>query len=290
MCWRSASRTVSAQALPDSTRRLLLGVLAVSALPGCAVQRVVFAALRSTDDFVPLLEEPRVRAESGAGVFARAVVPHVAASVMKVEAQHYRQFAQPVVIHVCASADSFSAHSGATTAPKGAVNKRLFLNPRLLETPERIPRILTHELSHLHLVQQLGGYGYHVRVPSWFQEGLATLVSEGGGAENVSTDEARHSFQAGLRFDPTASEGLFRRKTADFWFGGKITDPAKRQHMFYRQSMLFVSYLRTTDKAHFRQFLLSVQDSGDFAESVRTAYGKDLNELWLQFLSELPPA
>jgi hypothetical protein len=269
---------------------LLLGVLAASALPGCTVQRALTAGLYSTDDFAPLLEEPRVRAEPGAEVFAHGVAPHVTPCVTKVETAHYRRFAQPVAIYVCASAHSFSVHSGASTVPKGAVNERLFLNPRLSETPERIPRILAHELSHLHLVQQLGGYGYHIRLPSWFQEGLATLVADGGGAENVSNDEARQALRAGLRIDPTANEGLFRRKTADYWFGDKITDPAKRQHLFYRQGMLFVGYLRTMDEVRFRQFLLRVQDGGDFTESVRAAYARNLDELWQQFLSELSPA
>lgn len=265
-------------------------MLAASAFPGCAVQRALTAGLYSTDGFAPLPEEPRVRAEPGAEAFAHRVAPHVASCVTRVETGHYRRFAQPVAIYVCATAHSFSAHSGASTAPKGVVNERLFLNPRLFDTPERIPRILAHELSHLHLVQQLGGYGYHVRLPAWFQEGLATLVADGGGAENVTAEEARQALRVGLRIDPTVSEGLFRRKTADYWFGDKITDPAKRQHLFYRQSMLFMGYLRTTDEARFRQFLLRVQDGGDFAESVRAAYARSLDELWQQFLNQLPPA
>lgn len=214
----------------------------------------------------------------------------MAPCVTKVETGHYRRFAQSVVIYVCASAHSFSVHSGATTAPKGTVNKRLFLNPRLFETPERIPRILAHELSHLHLVQQLGVYHSYRNLPDWFKEGLAALVSDGGGAENVGAEEARQALRAGLRIEPVARDGLFRRKTANYWFGDKIADPAKRQHMFYRQSMLFVGYLRATDEVCFREFLLRVQDGGDFTESVHVAYEKSLDELWQQFLSELPPA
>jgi hypothetical protein len=278
-----------ASASPDATRRLLLGVLAASALPGCTVQRALTAGLYSTDDFAPLPDEPRVRAEPGAEAFAHGVAPHVTPCVTKVETAHYRRFAQPVAIYVCASAHSFSVHSGASTVPKGAVNERLFLNPRLFETPERIPRILAHELSHLHLVQQLGVYRSHRNLPDWFKEGLAALVSDGGGVENVSADEARQALRAGLRIEPVERDGLFRRKTADYWFGDKIADPSKRQHMFYRQSMLFVGYLRSSDEVRFRQFLLSVQDGGDFTESVRVAYDKDLNELWQRFLDELPP-
>jgi len=279
-----------ASALPDVKRRLFLGVLAMSALPGCVVQRALTAALHSTDNFVPLPEEPRVRAEPGAEAFAHAVVPHVASSVTKVEAGHYRPFAQPVVIYVCATADSFSVHSGATTAPKGTVGSKLFLNPRLFENPERIPRILAHELSHLHLVQQLGFYHSYRNLPDWFKEGLAALASDGGGVENVSIEEAHQALRAGLRIEPVERDGLFRRKTADYWFGDKIADPAKRQHMFYRQSMLFVGYLRSSDEVRFRQFLLRVLDGGDFTESVRAAYARNLDELWQQFLNELPPA
>jgi len=33
-----------------------------------------------------------------------------------------------------------------------------------------------------------------------------------------------------------------------------------------------------------------VLDGGDFTESVRAAYARNLDELWQQFLNELPPA
>jgi hypothetical protein len=278
---RSASRTALASASPDATRRLFLGVLAASAFPGCAVQRALTAGLYSTDDFAPLPEEPRVRAEPGAEAFARRVAPYVVSCVTRVETGHYRRFAQPVAIYVCATAHSFSVHSGASTAPKGAVNERLFLN-RLFETPERIPRIprtssrTCISCSIRIRLSRSSPHGSRARPL------VATAV-----ARKRECREAREALRVGLRIDPTVPKACSAAK-ADYT---ATRSPTRRNASTCSiAKTLFMGYLRTTDEARFRQFLLRVQDGGDFAESVRAAYARNLDELWQQFLSELSPA
>jgi hypothetical protein len=43
----------------------------------------------------------------------------------------------------------------------------------------------------------IGETAYIVRLPNWFKEGLAVMVSDGGGAELVSEEEARAAIQRG---------------------------------------------------------------------------------------------
>jgi hypothetical protein len=50
---------------------------------------------------------------------------------------------------------------------------------------QRLPALLTHKLSHAHLGSWMSQLGFW-RLPQWFKEGLAVLVSGGGGAEGVS--------------------------------------------------------------------------------------------------------
>src|SRR5262245_40757314 len=54
---------------------------------------------------------------------------------------------------------------------------------------QRIPAILTHELSHAHLQGWIGGIAY-IRLPNWFKEGLAVMAS-GGAAPNWSAKMKR---------------------------------------------------------------------------------------------------
>lgn len=266
----------------------MLGLaLLAGSLAGCSSARYLAAATRSTDHFLPLYTEPRLLVEPGGAAFATAVAPHVATAVDTVAARHYRPFPRPVAIHVCASTDSFVRYSGASPHAKGTVGSELFLNPSLLEMPGRIPAILTHELSHLHLAQQLGGMRRARNLPAWFQEGLATLVADGGGAENVSADDARRALRAGLRFEPVARDSLLSPYTADYWFGSQIPEAAYRQHLFYRQAMLFVGYLRDRDEGRFRALLLAIQDGGRFGPSFESAYEAELVTVWQQFLAKI---
>ena len=57
--------------------------------------------------------------------------------------------------------------------------------------------------------------------------------------------------------------------------------------MFYRQSMMFVSYLKAINEPGFRK-LLSAIERGDRLHTVlQTIYKKELEEVWSDFLQEI---
>ena len=86
-----------------------------------------------------------------------AALPDAIASV---ERQQYRAFIQPVSVFVCATPERFASFGGPKSAGGFVLNGRLFISPKPQNTAERIPRLLTHELSHLQLEQQLGMFRY----------------------------------------------------------------------------------------------------------------------------------
>lgn len=199
-------------------------------------------------------------------------------SIQKIEDRQYRHFVEPVKVHVCASEESFYKLCGARV--KAHVSNKLLLSPRIMNEPENIPLYLAHELSHLHLYQQLGLLNFR-DLPTWFKEGLATFVSDGGGAQTVSEDEAIRSIINGKHFMPLSGGywGVFNQKSS--------ADKTLSHHMRYRQYMLFVSFIKNIDEKSFRSFLLSIQDGANVSESIKKSFDTTLEQLWQDFIKEI---
>ncbi len=248
---------------------------------GCSLFRTGYASLTSTSDFHPIERDSRVLAEPGAEDLARQAAGFLPEAVSAVEKWQYRDFVKPVEIFVCASEDSFARHTGLSRQVRGALVTKLFLSGRLKDPQFNgsTKAILTHELSHLHIQQQLGVYHYNANLPAWFQEGLAVLVSGGGGAENVSEADAVKTILAGRHFKPEAK--------GSFWFHKSARSYGLEPHMFYCQASLFVKHLRDLSEIRFGLFMLSIEDGGDFGRSFKRLYGASIEETWQDFVTLL---
>lgn len=249
-----------------------LGWLAILFLAGCAVAPPQRPA---PGNFTPLAEDARVWHEPGGGGYGREVAALLDGALARVEAVHGLPFPRPPRVFVCDTEACFAGlvpTRGYTAAVlPGEV---LVLSPRLyLEENARLPGILAHELSHLHLGQRLGHYT--ADLPIWFHEGLASLVAEGGGAEYSSDAEACDAWDMGRRVDFSRLDSPEKRhRPADF----KVS-----VHQFYRQSWRFMEYLRRRDAAAFTQLLLAVQAGEALTAAVANAYNADLERLSLEF-------
>ncbi len=259
--------------------RLLLLALCLSLSSGCAVARTAIAMTRSVDRFAPLAADPRVRVESGAESNGEILARALPGAIATVERQQLRAFDRPVTIYVCARTETARRMGGSSGRPAGFVlNRRLFITAKPENTPERLPRVLAHELSHLQLEQQIG-FWKAGRLPAWFKEGLATYVSGGGGAEDVTDAEARAALLEGRSFRPDARRGVLGQKTArDFGL------PA---HLFYREASLFLAFLHDLDPASWTRFLLAVEDGQGLESACRRAWGIGFEEQWAAFLVSL---
>ena len=228
-----------------------------------------------TESFHSLAADHRVRYESGAQAAADQVASLLPDAISQVETAHGRVFLDPVAVHVCATEDCFKRHVTTPNVSAATVpDNRVFLAPQLFgRETHRLPTILTHELSHLHLGQQIGHYT--PTVPAWFHEGLAVFAAKGGGADYASDEQAIASLRQGKMFEPDQRDTSTKRHTADHW-GMDV-------FVFYRQALLFVNFLRQESATRFQDFLQAVQDNQDFDLAFGNAYNRPLKEAGERF-------
>ncbi len=95
----------------------------------------------------------------------------------------------------------------------------------------------------------------------------------------MSIEAAKKAFINGKHFKPTEKGGVFIRKTPSS-FGLK-------PHMFYRQSMIFVDYIKTKNPNEFRRFLIELQDGKSFKTSFERNLKKSVEEMWDVFTQHI---
>ncbi|UFZ04073.1 hypothetical protein LQG66_33595 [Bradyrhizobium ontarionense] len=254
------------------------------------VTRHIVSAWWYLPDRLPALSDNGlVHYEPGAEDYARDVATLLPAALARVEATHGRPFAHPVTLGVYDSMDAYVAANGTgSTAPVGtAIFGRVNLSPKL-SWPQhrRLPAILTHELSHAHIEGWIGNR--YVLLPNWFKEGLAVMVSGGGGAELVGADEAWAAIQDGGQIAIDDAGSLLS------WEIRFATAPARQDPSWYpvvlayRQAGMFVTYLRASDEAAFDRMMNAILDGRAFADAVTVAYHDDVRSLWLRFVESSP--
>ena len=222
--------------------------------------------------------DPRIWCEAGAESYARDLARLLPAAVRTVEQAQYGRFAAPVRVYVYDSIDTYARYGGGPEAGGRVSFGVVHMSPILRARPALHAPILTHELSHLHLGQQAGTLAM-MRLPVWFREGYATLVSGGGGAGGVGADQAIFALVHGRHFEAEDSATLLAPHMWDYY---KLPAP-----MFNRQSALLLDYLQRRDPAAFAHMIAAVAARRPFADAVRDAYGQPLAPLWRDFRSGL---
>lgn len=235
--------------------------------------------LKSTDNFLALVENPSVKYEEGARENALLISPYVTGAINVVEAKQYGSFPDGVIIYLPKDLESFSSYCACKTPRAIVIGGRVFISPILLDEPELIQGILIHELSHLQLSQSLGRWNFHSHVPVWFAEGLAVYVSDGAGAEEVTRSEAIHTIKSGQSIEPNGSGSFFFPKTASN-FG-------LSRHMFYRQSSLYIEWLHNYDQSSFKNLLLRLRKGDTVEKAMQNSCGFGVKEGWNQFVADI---
>jgi hypothetical protein len=242
---------------------------------------------------LPALPADRqVHYQPGAEDFARDVAALLPDAIRRVEAVHGRRFAHRVIVGVYATPEAYAAANGVGSAvPVGVTFAgRLNLSPKLFRPQhQRLPAILTHELSHAHIQGWIGETAFILRLPNWFKEGLAVMVSGGGGAELVSEAEARSAIQRGDQITIDDAGGLQNVVGIRF-----IRAPATAASWYpvvlaYRQAGMFVTYLRESDGPAFDRMMNAILDGRTFAAAVTDGYHDDVRSLWQNFIKSGSP-
>ena len=252
-----------------------LAVLLVAAGSGLAWK--ARALFRSTAQFQTWPTDPRVRYELGAEKLAGEVAAALPVAIRTVEQRQYRSFLHAPTVYVCASLASYTSYGPSARSGGHVLNERLFISPKPANTPDRVPRLLTHELSHLHMEQRIGPLHWVRGYPPWFQEGLAAFVSDGGGSEGISKDEALRAIATGRAFVPVTTGGYFERKTGHSY--------GLDSHLFYREAELFLTDIHDSDALKFRQFLIAVQEGQALDNAFEAAFSETLATAWARFVT-----
>lgn len=265
---------------------LALIVIGTGAAFSFPVTRHIISAFWNLPDSLPALaDNGLVHYEPGAEAFARDVATLLPAAIARVEAAQGRAFARPVILGAYATPEAYATANGTgSVGPVGVTfYGRVNLSPKLFSPQRRrLPAILSHELSHAHLQGWIGNR--ILALPNWFKEGLAVMVSDGGGAELVSDEEARQAIHRGEQIEINDAGSLFNLTEIRFARAPAQQDPAWYPTVLaYREAGMFVSYLRESDRAAFDRMMKDVLDGRIFAEAMRDAYHSDAKELWGKF-------
>lgn len=253
--------------------------------------RHLISGLWNLPDRLPALAgNGQVRYQPGAEDYARDVAALLPDAITRIEAAHGRPFARPVIVGAYATMEAYAAANGlGSTVPVGVtIFGRVNLSPKLFwPQHQRLQAILTHELSHAHIQGWIGEYKY-VHLPNWFKEGLAVMISEGGGAELVSEDEARAAIQRGEQIviddaGSLKSLGDVRLERA----------PANKPAWYpvvlaYREAGMFVTRLRESDGPAFDRMMNAILDGNAFDKAMTIGYHDNARSLWRKFMTSSP--
>ncbi len=264
--------------------RIALAAWAALLAAGCGP---VSAALHDPHDLPALAQDARVHYEANAKGYAEAVAKLLPAAMARVEAAQGRPFGRAFVVAAYLDEDAYARANGLGSSKARGVTyfDRVAMSPTLWrEEPEYLEADLVHELSHEHLWGHLSAFDYF-QIPVWFVEGLAVTVSNGGGAQRVSIEEAEREIVAGHAID-TPDEAYF--------FGNlglnpppprlEDEDPRLRMHMAYRQAGLFVSFLRAQDRQGFKNLLDRLTTGERFKPAFEASFGAGVTAMREGFL------
>ena len=230
-------------------------IILVLFLQGCS------SYARLTYEFKQIEETPEIYYDSEAEDLASKISIMVPTSFAIVTKQQYIDFkdVKNLKIYVFSTKERYSNFSGTTPKARGsATTNEIYISPKIRERIETLDKILTHELSHVHLRQYIGTWRYWTDVPGWFHEGLAVEVSGGGGAEKVTSEQAIAAIKSGNYFKPREKSGLLGHKYA--------SDYGLKPQMYYRQSNLFVHYLIIQNPDAFKNVYLALIKGAEFKD------------------------
>jgi hypothetical protein len=263
---------------------VLLGAVSAASVP--QVRHIASGWWNNPETLAGLPENRQVRYEEGALDRARIVAALLPDAIARVEAAHGRPFAHPVFIGVYVTPEAYAAANG--TGVAGAVGAnflgRVILSPSLFTTKRgRLPAILTHELSHAHIRSWMSELRF-IALPNWFKEGLAVMVSDGGGAEEVSVADARDAIRWGDHITVKTDGSVLDWVAVRMVRPPHVPETSFRTQMAYRQAGMFVAFLQDTNPVAFAAMMQAILDGRPFAAAVASAYHMDVETLWLHFL------
>jgi hypothetical protein len=264
----------------DSPLKMLIRIsvillIAIAAVPSLRNAALVYiwpkTGFTSSSDMRIQLQSGKTALDLGA-----LVSKHLPAAIDQVQKVQGYTLDKPLKIYVFDNEADYMRMGGCPQGSRACVfGGQLSLAPKLMSEPDTVLAILTHELSHVLLQQRMGTWNIS-RVPPWFLEGLAVMVSDGGGSEGVGPQDAVAAIKSGQRFTPDMSKNWFSQKTAHHF--------QLPHRLFYRQSALFVQHLKAAHAESFESLLRRMHSGMGFHEAFERSFAQSIDMLWAEFL------
>jgi hypothetical protein len=270
-------------------KSIILAISIVLLLVGTFLHQTIFlkailAKYKSTDHFITLAEDPRIRYENPAKEDAIALKEILDESQKKVESVLKSRFRNPVEAYVCASQDSFNEYVFLSKNVRGAVYwGKLFLSPAAFSQGDSsLGELTTHELTHYFFHTHLGEKAHLENIPLWFREGIAVFVANGGAG--YTRDMAVRDLISNKEKEAYLSGSI------NAWFTSKdprdaLTKNGTANWIYYRVGALFVHYMRDSQPDKFEKLIQLLLSGTEFNAAVELSYGKNI-ELLLQEFSQ----
>jgi hypothetical protein len=260
-----------------------------------SLRHYVVALVNDPNSLQAAKSDRRVHFEEGAKTCALEVAALLQTAIELVETKQGRPFRREPVIGVYSSYAHYARANGLENTNILATSRsgRVILSPALCENQhDLVAGVLAHELSHVHL------FGWRSsllsdRPPSWFTEGLAVMVSNGGAAEGVTELDAVAAIKRGDEI-VVADQGAWTDLAAIPFHGDMKPSLAKdglsRQRLAYRQAGMFVAWLQRSDPLAFAGLLTRLENGDPFGESFFSAFGKGPALQWKRFAEDVSRA
>lgn len=272
----------------------LIAAVVISLTARPALRHALLAELNDPGALPALESDGRIRFEPAARACAQEVAAILPGALRSVESEHGRPFAKAPLIGVYESFDTYARANGLGDSGVAGVSRagRALLSPTLCgQERARLDGVLTHELSHIHF---FGWRPRHApRPPPWFTEGLAVMVSKGGGAEGVSDEEAAQAIRDGYAvilddrpwFDFT--DIRFEREPSAT---GALDAYSYRQRLAFRQAAVFIAWLRARDPVAFGRLLRSLESGAPFDEAFHESFRAAPMDCWRDYVGAISHA
>ncbi len=268
---------------------LVFGFAATAILSQPMLLKALRAKFKSTDNFIVLAPDPRIRYEENSKENAIAVQKILQHSQDSVELLLKSKFKKRIEVYVCSSQETFNGYVFLSTNVRGAVYwGKLFLSPGAFSGDQSsLTELTTHELTHYLFYTHLGEKSSIENIPLWFREGIAVFVANGGAAYTREKDVFH---QISLE-----EKDVFQSGAVDYWFN--TTDPrdavsktGRANWLLYRVGALFIHYLHDSQPADFENLITLLLSGTKFNRAVELSYERTIDSLLAEFKQNLHPA
>ena len=254
---------------------MVLGCLTVMSglTTGCsAVVRAAYLELSPLRGFETLQTDRRVHYEPEARAAAVLLAESYPAAITQIETKLGDKLHTAPEVYLCASDAcfvkyAFNEESRAEARWRGNL---ILLKAKTLEVEGRLLPVFAHELVHAFWFQRNIGC-----TPRWWTEGLAVESSNGGGAEKILRSLAAQAIRDGQVFEASDENSCWTRMPPNL---NGMAWP-----MFYRQSGMFVEWMRTHDPKAFAMLLVKLRDGDNLTKTIESAYGQKVITLQLEW-------